>query len=398
MKIELTPEQERARREFRRFAKDEIEPNAGEWDRAEQLPRSVIQQLAERKYLGSIVPKRWGGAGLDMISYGLMHEEFGRACSSLRSLITVHDMVAIAILKWGSDDQKSTLLPRLTSGSAIACFAASEPEVGSEIAGIKTTAIARNGGFCLSGKKKWITGGQIADLFLVLAKSEGKPTTFLLERNRPNFDVKPIHGMLGTKASMLAELTFNECPVRREDILGKIGFGFLTAVSTGLGLGRYSVACGCVGIAQACLDASLHYANSREQFGALLRDHQLIQQLLSDMVTNVRAARLLCYHAGYLKQAADPGEEVQTFIAKYFASRAAMKSATDAVQIHGATGCTGAHTVERHFRDAKIMEIIEGSTQIQQMMIARQVYPAYLAELQQQAGATEPAAVLGNVA
>ena len=389
MKIELTPEQERARQEFREFAKNEVEPYAGEWDRTEELPRAVVQRLSEQKYLGSIIPQRWGGAGLDLISYGLLHEEIGRACSSLRSLITVHDMVATAILKWGSEKQKSTLLPQLASGSIIAGFAASEPDVGSEIAGIKTTATARNGSFALNGRKKWITGGQIADLFLVLARSDGKPTTFLLERNRPNLTVKPIRGMLGTRASMLAELSFNDCPVSSDDILGRVGFGLLTAVSTGLGLGRYSVAWGCVGIAQACLDASLQYANSREQFGALLRDHQLIQQLLSDMVTNVRAARLLCYHAGYLKQTGDPGAELQTFIAKYFASRAATKSATDAVQIHGAIGCTGAHTVERHFRDAKIMEIIEGSTQIQQMTIARQVYPAFLAELQQQAGATE---------
>ena len=392
MKIELTPEQERARLEFRQFAKKEIEPYAAEWDRTEQLPRSVIQQLGERKYLGSIIPERWGGAGLEMISYGLLHEEFGRACSSLRSLITVHDMVAFAILKWGSEKQKSTWLPQLASGSIIAGFAASEPDVGSEIANIKTTATAHNGGFSLRGRKKWITAGQIADLFLVLAKAEGKPTTFLVERSRPNFDVKPIHGMLGTRASMLAELTFDDCPVSSEDILGRTGFGLLTAVSTGLGLGRYSVACGCVGIAQACLDASLQYANSREQFGALLRDHQLIQQLLSEMVTNVRAARLLCFHAGYLKQAGDPGAELQTFIAKYFASRAATKSATDAVQIHGAIGCTGVHSVERYFRDAKIMEIIEGSTQIQQMTIAKQVYPTFLAELQQPAAAPELAA------
>lgn len=396
MKIDLTSEQKKARAEFMRFAKEEIEPHAEEHDRTEHLPRTLFQQLGKRKYLGAFIPKQWGGGGRDMISYGLMHEEFGRVCSSVRSVITAHDMVALSILKWGSDDQKAAWLPRLASGAVLASFAASEPGVGSDIANIETTATAHGDEYSLSGKKKWITGGQIADLFLVLTKSEGKPTTFLVERDCRNFAMKPINGILGTRASMMGELTFDDCSVHRRDMLGTVGFGLLTAVSSGLGIGRYSVAWGCVGIAQACLDACIHYANNRVQFGSLLREHQLIQQLLTDMITNVQAARLLCYHAGYLKEVGDPSEEIQTFVAKYFASRAAMKIATDAVQIHGANGCTHDHTVERHFRDAKIMEIIEGSNQIQQIAIAKKAYPGCLADLRQRANGTKSAPVLSH--
>jgi len=180
---------------------------------------------------------------------------------------------------------------------------------------------------------------------------------------------------------MLAELEFDECPVPRANMLGRVGFGLLTAVSTGLGLGRYSVAWGCVGIAQACVDACVKYTNQRMQFGLLLKEHQLIQQLMADMITNVRAARLLCCQAGYLKDLGDPDEILNTFIAKYFSSRAAMKIAADAVQIHGANGCGPEHSVQRYFRDAKVMEIIEGSNQIQQITIATHGHEFYLAQL-----------------
>jgi len=381
MKIELTSQQKEAQSDFARFAREEIEPYADEYDRAEHVPDKLIRQLAQRKYLAGIVPSDWDGAGMDMITYGLLNEEIGHACSSVRSLITVHDMVAATILKWGTYKQRMSWLPRLTCGDAIGAFAASEPSVGSDIANVETVAVRSGDHYLLTGKKKWITFGQIADFFLVLAQCEGKPTTFLVERHTPGLWTKTISGMLGTRASMLAELEFDECPVPIENMLGRVGFGLLTAVSTGLGLGRYSVAWGCVGIAQACVDACVEYTNERRQFGLLLREHQLIQQLLADMITNVRAARLLCYQAGYLKDSNDPDEILNTFIAKYFASRAAMKIAADAVQIHGANGCGPNYSVQRYFRDAKIMEIIEGTNQIQQITIATHGQESYLAEL-----------------
>ena len=176
--------------------------------------------------------------------------------------------------------------------------------------------------------------------------------------------------MLGTRASMLAELYLNDCHIPKENLVGGRGFGLATVATSALDIGRYSVACGCVGIAQACLEASLHYTSERKQFGSYLKDHQLIQRMITEMITNVKAARLLCYQAGYLKEIGDPNTIMETWVAKYFASTIAVKAANDAVQIHGANGCSNDYPVQRYLRDAKIMEIIEGSTQLQQMTIA----------------------------
>ena len=371
MNLEFTAEQECSRLEFKRFATDEIAPFADDFDRDEALPPELIAKLGARGYLASMLPREWSGRGLDMISYGLLHENIGAACSSVRSLLTVHDMVAAAILRWGSPRQRETLLPQLARGHLLAAFAISEPEVGSDAARVETTATRNsNGTYRIEGTKKWVSFGQIADIFLVLAQCEGKPTSFLVERTRPGFLSKPIRGMLGTRAAMLAELSFDGCDIPAENLLGRTGFGILSAVSTGLGLGRYSVAWGCVGIAAACLNACMNYTATRRQGGVLLKEHQLIQEMLSDMVTNLKAARLLCCQAGHYKNANDPREIPETFTAKYFASRTAMQAALNAVQIHGAIGCSSEAPVQRYLRDAKVMEIIEGSTQIQQITIA----------------------------
>lgn len=374
MKLELNPQQASRRAAFRQFADAEIAPHAERFDREECIPTELIRTLGGRGYLGSIIGEEWGGSGFDFTTYGLLNEEVGRACSSVRSLLTVHDMVSLSILKWGSAGQQQTWLPKLASAERLAAFAVTEPDTGSDARSVATEAVARNGSYVLNGGKKWITFGQIADLFLVLAQCDGKPTTFLVERESPGLSVRPINGMLGVRASMLAELTFNDCEIPRENLLGRVGFGLLSAISTGLGLGRYSVAWGCVGIAQACLEACVRYTGERKQFGVFLKEHQLIRQMMSEMLVNVKAARLLCNQAGYLKETGDPREVMETFVAKYFASRGAMKAATDAVQIHGANGCSGGYPVQRYLRDAKIMEIIEGSNQIQQLTIADYAY------------------------
>ncbi len=374
MKIELNPRQASHRAAFRQFANTEIAPCADGYDHEERIPAELICKLGERGYLGSLIGEEWGGRGWDSLTYGLLNEETGRACSSVRSLLTVHDMVALAILKWGSAQQRRSWLPKLASAEKLAAFAITEPDIGSDAMNVETIAVRRNGSYVLNGSKKWISFGQIANLFLVLAQCETKPTTFLVERDSPGLSVRPIGGMLGLRASMLAELTLSNCEIPAENLLGRVGFGLLTSVSTALGLGRYSVAWGCVGIAQACLESCVRYTSKREQFGVLLKEHQLIKQMMSEMMVNVKAARLLCYRAGYLKETGDPREVMETFMAKYFASRAAMKAATDAVQIHGANGCSNVYPVERYLRDAKIMEIIEGSNQIQQLTIADYAY------------------------
>ncbi|MEA2563399.1 MAG: hypothetical protein QOH06_4903 [Acidobacteriota bacterium] len=369
MRIELTPEQRALRSEVRAFVQQEIAPHAGRWDREEATPREIVDKLVERGWLGSMVPAEHGGKGLDMISYGVLTEEIGRGCSSIRSLLTVHDMVCRGILRWGSQRQKESWLPRLARGEVLGAFALSEPGAGSDATGIETKAIELDGGYALDGTKKWITYGQIADLYLLFAKLDGKPTAFLVERETPGLTVTPLRGILGTRASMLAELKLEGA--RTENMVGRPGFGVSHVVGAALDQGRYSVACGSVGIAQACLDASLAYARERQQFGQPLFEHQLIRAMLSDMIANVRAARLLCMRAGYLRDIGDPGAIAETSVAKYFASTTANRAAADAVQIHGGNGCHEDFPVSRYFRDAKVMEIIEGSTQIQQSTIAR---------------------------
>ncbi len=371
---ELNSSQHDAQAEFRAFAAERIAPYADSWDRDERTPPELIRELAGRGYLGALVPEDRGGAGMDMLTFGVLNEELGRACSSVRSLLTVHSMVEQALLKWGRPAQRERWLPRLAAGETIGAFALSEPNAGSDANAIATTARRDQAGYTLSGHKRWTTYGQIADLFLVFARYEGKPAAFLLERDTPGLTVEPIGGMLGTRASMLAALRMDECRIPADSMVGGPGFGIAAVATTALDIGRYSVACGSVGIAQACLDASLSYTAGRKQFDTLLKDFQLIRRMISEMIANVKAARLLCYQAGILKDRGDSRTVMETWIAKYFASTVATKAAADAVQIHGANGCSPDFPVQRYFRDAKIMEIIEGSTQLQQITIAEYGY------------------------
>lgn len=378
MKLELSSQQKKAQAEFRAFVNEQICPYAGEWDSKEFTPPELIKKIAQRGFLGAILPQEYGGQAMDMITYGILNEEIGRGCSSVRSLLTVHNMVSQAVCKWGNKSQKEYWLPKFVSGETIAAFALSEPNVGSDAKSVETTATLSGNAYILNGQKKWITYGQIADIFLVFAQCEGKPSAFLVEKNSPGFSVKPMSGILGTKASMVAELQFENCHVPLENLVGRLGFGFSYVASSALDYGRYSVAWGCIGIAQACLEACLKYTNERKQFGVYLKEHQLIRQMITRMIANVKAARLLCYQAGYLKDINDANSIIETSIAKYFASTVATKIANDAVQIHGGNGCSSEYPVERYLRDSKIMEIIEGSTQIQEITIAESGYQDYL--------------------
>jgi glutaryl-CoA dehydrogenase (non-decarboxylating) len=376
LRMELGPAQEAARAAFAAFADREVAPHAGEWDRAAATPRSVIDRMAAEGYLGAVIPREHGGAGMDWVTFGLLNEELGRACSSIRSLVTVHSMASWAVLRWGSRPQKERWLPRLARGETIGAFALSEPEVGSDASAVETTATADGDHYVLHGTKKWTTYGQIADLFLVFAKTEGKPLAFLVERDTPGFEVRPLRGITGTRASMLAELRFDGARVPKESRVAGPGFGLAVAMSV-LEIGRYSVACGCAGIARASLDASLAYASTRVQYGAPIGEHQLVQRMLANMAAEWRAAHWLCLRAGWLRDVGDAAAGPETFVAKYFASTAATRAALDAVQIHGANGCSEEYPVERYLRDSRVMEIIEGSTQIQQVAIARDELRAF---------------------
>lgn len=377
MRIALTDRQKEDQATFKAFVEEEIVPEANAYDQAGVTPPELIQKVARLGYLGALAPHEYGGAEMDMITFGLLSEEMGRGCSSLRSLLTVHSMVIHAILRWGNRQLKEQWLPDLARGETIGAFGLSEPNVGSDAQSVETTATMCGDDYVLNGTKKWTTYGQIADLYLIFARYDSKISAFLVERNTPGLCVKPLNGILGTHASMLAELHLRDCHIPKTNLVGGRGFGLASVATSALDIGRYTVAWGCVGIAQACLDASLRYASQRKQFGVYLKEHQLIQQMITNMLTNVQAARLLCYQAGYLKDTGDPQTVMATWIAKYFASIAASNAARDAVQIHGANGCSSEYDVQRYLRDTVVMEIIEGSTQIQQITLARYAYQAY---------------------
>jgi len=373
----LSPEQADAHAEFRAFADREIAPFADEHHRQQRTPAEVIRRLAERGYLGLPLPHELGGGGRDAVTFGLFAGELGRCCSSLRSLLTVHTMVAQAILRWGTRAQKEKWIPKLASGSVIGALALSEPSVGSDAKSVKTQATPAGGDFLLNGIKKWVTYGQIADLFLVFTQTENGPSAFLVERERPGVHIEPIVDLLGIRASMTASVHLEDCRIPAENLVGRHGLGVSHVAAAALDSGRYTVAWGCVGILQACLDACVVYTSEREQFGVLLKEHQLVRRMVSDMFTNLSAARLLCLEAGRLREAKDPGALAATSVAKYFASTAAVRAADDAVQLHGANGCSSEYPVQRYLGDAKIMEIIEGSSQIQQITIAEYGYQEY---------------------
>ncbi|MFM2058202.1 MAG: hypothetical protein RLY71_2587 [Pseudomonadota bacterium] len=380
MDIALTAAQQQARDRFRAFADEHVVPHADRFDADEHLPDSLIRALAQTGWLGATVPPAYGGQGMDAITFGLLCEEIGRASASLLSLLIVHGMVCQSILKWGTDAQKSHWLPRLATGERLGAFGLTEPEVGSDASAVQTRAVADGEGYVLTGEKKWISFGQVANLFLIVARCDDQPTAFLVERDTPGFSSEPIKGMLGFRAAMLGRLVLDGCRIPAGHLVGRIGFGFTHVAGSALDHGRYCVAWGCLGVIEACVAASLRYSSERKQFGDFLKSHQLIQQMVADMLTEARATRLMCLHAAHLKEQGDPSMIMETSTAKYFASRAAMRAADSAVQIHGANGCHVSHPVQRYFRDARIMEIIEGSNQIQQIIIAKNGYQQFLME------------------
>jgi glutaryl-CoA dehydrogenase (non-decarboxylating) len=372
MSFEINDAQAASRASFREFVRTEIVPHADGWDRDERMPSELITRLGQKGYLGSLIPTAYGGSGMDMVTFGLLNEEVGRGCSSVRSLLTVHGMVQFAILRWGNEAQKKQWLPRLATGEVIGAFGLTEPNIGSDARSVETSATVAAGSYILQGSKVWTTFGQIADVFLIFAQQEGRVCTFLVEKDRPGFSTTPLKGVLATRASMLANLRLDSVEIPKENRVGGVGFGLSAVGSAALDIGRYSVACGCVGVIQACLDASIQYASKRKQYGALLKDHQLIRKMITEMVVNVNAARGLCYRAGLLKDAGDARTLIETLIATYFASKAAVQAASDAVQIHGANGISADYPVQRYYRDAKVPEIIEGSSQILEINIAKE--------------------------
>ncbi|MGP4101632.1 acyl-CoA dehydrogenase family protein [Nonomuraea sp. KM90] len=360
------------RRSARAFVDTHVVPYADDYDRSGRVPEDLLRQVAAAGLWAPFLPPESGGAGMDLVTLGEVHEEVGRGCSSLRSLLTVHTMVSWTLQRWGTPEQRARWAPGLVAGDVLGAFCLSEPGAGSDTSGITTAAVEVGDGWMLNGVKKWTTGGQRADLFLVFARTGGSIGAFLVPRDAPGVHVTPIDDMLGTRASMLAEITFSDVELGPDALLGPSGFTAGMVLTGTLDLGRYSVAAGSIGILQACLEASVSYAAQRRVGGRPLSELPLIQAKLSDMVTDTRAARLLLAEAGRLKDAGESGTIMATWIAKYFASTAAVRHAAEAVQIHGANGCSPDYPVGRFYRDAKVMEIIEGSNEIQRITIAGQ--------------------------
>ena len=354
----------------RKFIRERIAPYAGEWDQSGRLPADLPAALGQAGLLAQAVPAAFGGEEADPLAYGMLHAELGAACASTRALLTVHDMVACAIARWGDEGQKRCWLPALATGELLGAFALTEPEAGSDAQAIAATALREGDAFVLQGHKRWITGGQLAGLILVIARCDGRPSALLVQPPLPGLNIRPMPAPLGMRAAMLAELEFDHCRLEPGCLLGPPGAGVAHIAATALGLGRYAVAWGCVGLLRACLAEAVRHARRRVQFGTPIRQHQLIQQMIAQMAIELRAAELLCREAGRLRATGDPEAVIATAVAKTYASQAAQRGAEKAVQIMGAEGCAPGSDAQRHFRDAKVMEIIEGSTQIQQILIA----------------------------
>lgn len=374
MDFTVTPEQDLLRRSAREFCDREIVPNAREWDRSERMDEGIVPKLAEIGFLGCALPEEFGGTGLDTISYCLVMEELGRADSSVRGIVSVNNGLAgKTIAKWGTEEQRRQWLPKLVSGEALGCYGLTEPGSGSDPASLETRATRDGGDWVIEGSKMFITLGSWAGVALVFARSGGEGprgiTCFLVPTDSPGFTARKIDGKLGLRAQDTAELFFDGVRVPDSARLGDEGAGFKVAMSA-LDNGRISLAAGAVGVAQACVDASVAYATEREQFGRQLARFQLIQELIADMAVETEAARMLAWRAAAL---ADRGESytLAASQAKYYASEVAVRAANAALQVHGGYGYVDEFPVARYLRDARVLTLYEGTSQIQKLLIGR---------------------------
>ena len=378
MDFELTLEQANVQMIARQFAQDEVAPLAREMDESGEFPLHLVNRMGELGFLAGTIAPEYGGSGMDYLSYTLISEELGQADSSVRGFLAVHgSLVALCIHDWGTEAQKLAYLPRLATGEIIGCYCLTEPNAGSDAASMETTVRQEADGFVLNGEKHWITNGGIADVALIFATIDPSQRhkgicAFIVPTDTLGFEWEPMPGQeLGHRSSDHAHITFEEMKIPQEALLGEIGEGFKVAMSA-LDHGRLSVAAGAVGIAQACLDASVDFARQRRQFGQRIGDFQQIQATIADMAADIEAARLLVYKAAWMKEQGFPTTR-HTSIAKLFATETAGRAASEAVLIHGGRGYSNEYPVERFYRDIKGLQIYEGTSHIQRIVIAREV-------------------------
>jgi butyryl-CoA dehydrogenase len=377
MDLELNDAQRGARDIARRFAREKLERVGVEIDRSHEFPTAAVAELGQLGMLGVFIPEKYGGAGLDNVAYALVIEELSVECASTGVIVSAHSSLASwPILGLGSEANRGRYLPKMATGEWLGCFALTEPQAGSDAAGQKTRAVRDGDSYVINGTKNFITNGPEAAVCILFAntapdQSHNGISAFIVETASPGFAVTRVEDKMGIHGAHSAQLSFSDLRVPRANLLIDEGEGFKVAMKT-LDGGRIGIAAQAVGIGRAALEASLKYASERQTFGHPIASYQAIQWKLADMAVEVDAARLLTLHAAALKDAGQPCTK-QSAMAKLFAAETAMKAAIEAVQIHGGYGYTKEFKVERYFRDAKITEIYEGTSEIQRLVIAGQV-------------------------
>ncbi len=377
MDFELSEEQKLLKKTVREFAEAEIAPHSREWDEKQDFPREVFGQLAELGLMGVAWPAEYGGSGMTTLDWAIVMEELARVDAGVAlSLAAHHSLCSGHIFLAGTDEQKKRFLTPLAKGEKVGCWGLTENSAGSDAGGTKTTAVRDGGSWVLNGSKTFITNGRVADTAVVMAvtdKSKGKKgiSAFLVERGTKGFRSGKKEDKLGVRSSDTSELVFEDCRIPAENLLGREGFGFVDTLRI-LDRGRIGIAAFSVGIAQASLEASMKYAKERMQFGHPIADFQAVQFKIAEMATQVSAARLLTWRAASLR---DSGREhtAESSMAKLFAGEAAVHIALDAIQIHGGYGYIKEYPVERYLRDAKLGTIGEGTSEVQRLVIAREL-------------------------
>jgi butyryl-CoA dehydrogenase len=377
MDFQLTEEQKLFKKTVKEFADKEIKPLAAKIDKEEYFPWELYKKMGKLGLMGMTVPKQYGGSGIDRISYMIALEEISRVCGSTGITVEAHNSLGVGhIYEKGTEEQRKKYLPKLLHGEAIAAWALTEPNAGSDAASLQTTAVLEGDEWVLNGTKQFITSGDIAEVVTIMAKTDKTLgakgiSAFIIEKDTPGFSVGVLEDKLGLRGSRTAELILEDCRLPKENLLGEKNLGFVGAMTI-LDRGRTAIGAMAVGIAQGALDESLSYAKQRVQFGKPIGKNQAIQWMLADMATSIDAARLLVMRAAYLEDKGQPFS-VEASMAKLFASEIAMKATRDAIQIHGGHGYMRDLPLERFYRDVKLTQIGEGTSEVQRMVIAKRL-------------------------
>ena len=376
MNFDLTSDQKLIQDMVREFADKELTEKAVEIDESQEFPWSNLKKMAKLGLMGVFVPEEYGGGGMDFVSLALVIEEISRVCASTGVIAAVNNsLVAYPILEFGNEDQKKKYLPELASARRIGAFGLTEPAAGSDVASLESTAVLQGDHYVLNGTKRFITNGGEAGIFVVFAYTDKEKkhkgiSAFILEKEYEGFKLGKHENTMGIRATANCELIFEDCKVPKENLLGEEGQGFKIAMNT-IDVSRIDIGAQAVGLAQGCLDEAVKFAKERKQFGRPIGDFQFIQGMLAEMSTKVDAARLLVYRSAFLKDTGTKRFSLESAMSKYFASEVAVECARKAVQVHGGYGYSCDYPVERFYRDAKIMEIYEGTSQVQKIVIAR---------------------------